>query len=106
MRINMPYIIHGIQEIAFNPLAERGGRDYGNLYVCVGDGGCLEKGYPFLTHSVEKIWGTILRISPEKPADGHHGYSIPADNPFFDAKNDDTLKAIFAYGFKNPHRIT
>ena len=63
-RVNMVTGIHGIQEITFNPLAKPGDKDYGMLYIGVGDGGCVEEGYPFLTHSIEKIWGTILRIDP------------------------------------------
>jgi glucose/arabinose dehydrogenase len=106
IRINMPHIIHGIQEIAFNPLAKPGDKDYGMLYVCVGDGGAVEKGYPFLTHSPEKILGTILRIDPTGNNSSNGKYGIPQDNPFAKSQHADTLKEIYAIGFKNPHRIT
>jgi cytochrome c2 len=48
LRVNMVTDIHGIQEITFNPLAKPGDKDYGMLYICVGEGGSAEAGYPFL----------------------------------------------------------
>jgi glucose/arabinose dehydrogenase/mono/diheme cytochrome c family protein len=106
LRVNMPYVIHGIQEIAFNPLAKPGNKDYGKLFVGVGDGGCVEIGYPFLTHNLEKIWGTILRIDPSGSNSTNGKYGIPIDNPFAKSQNTKTLREIYAWGFKNPHRIT
>jgi hypothetical protein len=61
MRINMVSGIHGVQEIAFNPLSKKGNEDYGLLYIGVGDGGAVENGYQFLAHDKEKVWGSILR---------------------------------------------
>lgn len=106
LRVNVVTGIHGMQEIAFNPLAKPGDKDYGLLYIGIGDGGCVEEGYGFLAHSTEKIWGTILRINPQgsNSANGHYG--IPADNPFAQNSNTQTVKEIYAYGFRNPHRIT
>jgi glucose/arabinose dehydrogenase len=98
--------IHGLQEIAFNPLAKKGDKDYGMLYIGIGDGGSVEKGYPFLIHSIEKIWGTILRIDPAGRNSGNGKYGIPADNPFAKSSDEKTLKEIYAYGFRNPHRIS
>ncbi|MEO8762763.1 MAG: PQQ-dependent sugar dehydrogenase [Ginsengibacter sp.] len=106
LRINMPYIIHGIQEITFNNLVKPGKKDYGMLYVGVGDGGCVEQGYPFLTHSPEKIWGTILRIDPLGRNSSNGQYGIPFDNPYTKNQDKNTLREIYALGFKNPHRIT
>lgn len=103
-RVNMVSGIHGVQEITFNPLSKPGDKDYGKLYIGVGDGGCVENGYAFLAHSTEKIWGTVLRINPmgKNSTNGHYG--IPADNPF--AKNNKAVGEVYAYGFRNPHRIT
>ena len=105
-RVNMVTGIHGTQEITFNPLAKPGDQDYGLLYIGVGDGGSVEQGYPFLAHSKDKIWGTILRIDPagNNSANGHYG--IPQSNPFVKDENTQTLTEIYAYGFRNPHRIT
>ena len=106
LRISMVAGIHGVQEITFNPLAKTGDNDYGLLYIGVGDGGAVEEGYPFLAHSREKIWGTVLRIDPTGKNSSNGQYGIPADNPFVNAQNSRTLKEIYSYGFRNPHRIT
>src|SRR5215203_2012088 len=105
-RVNMVQGIHGVQQIAFDPLAKKGDKDYGLLYVCIGDAGSVEKGYPFLVHSLEKIWGTILRIDPAGKNSSNGKYGIPADNPFTKVRSAKVLKEIYAYGFRNPHRIS
>jgi mono/diheme cytochrome c family protein len=105
-RIDMESQIHGMQEMVFNPLAKAGDEDYGLLYVGIGDGGSAEHGYPFLCHSTEKMWGTVIRIDPLGRNSDNGNYGIPANNPFAKSENSQTRKEIFAYGFRNPHRIT
>ncbi len=105
-RVNMVSGIHGVQEIIFNPLAKPGDEDYGFLYIGVGDGGSAENSYPFLCHSKEKIWGSIVRIDPSGNNSANGRYGIPRKNPFAESKNPKTVKEVFAYGFRNPHRIT
>lgn len=105
-RVNMVGANHGIQEITFNPLAKPGDEDYGLLYIGVGDGGSVERGYPFLAHSPDKVWGTILRINPTGRNSANGKYGIPAANPFTKAAHTKKLGEIYAYGFRNPHRIT
>jgi glucose/arabinose dehydrogenase/mono/diheme cytochrome c family protein len=105
-RVNMVSGIHGVQEITFNPLSKPGDEDYGLLYIGIGDGGCVEDGYPFLAHSQEKIWGTILRIDPKGSNSANGQYGIPPQNPFTKSQNTKTLREIYAYGFRNPHHIT
>jgi glucose/arabinose dehydrogenase/mono/diheme cytochrome c family protein len=105
-RVNMVTGIHGVQEITFNPLSKPGSEDYGLLYIGVGDGGAVENGYPFLAHSTEKIWGTVLRIDPSGRNSVNGQYGIPANNPFTQNQDGKTLREIYAYGFRNPHRIT
>jgi glucose/arabinose dehydrogenase/mono/diheme cytochrome c family protein len=103
-RINFVTGIHGMQELTFNPLAKPGNKDYGLLYIGIGDGGCVENGFPSLAHDPAKPWGSIFRIDPKGTNSANKKYGIPADNPFI---NDNTkLKEIYAYGFRNPHRIT
>ena len=97
-RANMVHSFHGVQEITFNPLAKAGDEDYGLLYVGVGDGSSVEMGYPFLAHSKDKVWGAILRIDPKGNNSKNRHYGIPKTNPF--------SNEIFAYGFRNPHRIS
>jgi len=105
-RVNMMSDIHGVQEITFNPLSKPGDEDYGMLYIGVGDGGTVGLGYAFLTHSIEKIWGTILRIDPMGRNSDNGQYGIPKNNPFAQNQHTKTLREIYAYGFRNPHRIT
>ena len=106
MRIDMVSGIHGVQEIIFNPMVKPGEDDYGNLYIGVGDGGSAENGFSFLTHHPDKIWGSILRINPMGRNSNNGQYGIPEQNPF--AKNPDinTVREIYADGFRNPNRIT
>lgn len=106
LRINMVTGIHGVQEITFNPLAKPGNEDYGLLYIGVGDGGSVEEGFPFLAHSQEKIWGTVLRINPAGKNSANSCYGVPQQNPFAKLLNTKKVREIYAYGFRNPHRIT
>jgi glucose/arabinose dehydrogenase/mono/diheme cytochrome c family protein len=101
-RINMVKQIHGMQEIAFNPYAKPGSEDYGLLYIGIGDGGCVEDGFPFITHDKTKPWGSVLRIDPLGRNSKNGKYGIPKSNPF--VKNG--LGEIYANGFRNPHRIS
>jgi len=106
MRINMVTGIHGVQEIAFNPLARKGEADYGLLYIGVGDGGAVENGHQSLAHSKEKVWGSILRIDPAGKNSANGQYGIPSGNPFSHDPDPHALKEIYAYGFRNPHRFS
>lgn len=105
-RANMVGSFHGVQEITFNPLAERGDEDYGLLYVGVGDGASVELGYPFLVRNEDKFWGSIIRIDPSGKDSKNGQYGIPASNPFARSKNPNTVRERYAFGFRNPHRIT
>lgn len=105
MRIDMVTQIHGVQEIAFNPLAKPGDSDYGLLYVGIGDGGSAESGYPFLCTGNETIWSSVIRIDPKGNNSNNGKYGIPSTNPFAKSDNPNLVKEIFAYGFRNPHRI-
>lgn len=106
MRVNVISVVHGMQEIAFNPMAKKGDTDYGFLYIGIGDGGAAENGYSFLTNKEEQIWGKILRIDPQGRNSKNGKYGIPATNPYAKSTNKKALKEIFASGFRNPHRIT
>ena len=105
-RINMVTGMHGVQEITFNPLAKAGDEDYGLLYIGIGDGACVQSGYPFLVQDTSKPWGTIFRIDPRGSNSANGQYGIPPSNPFVHAGDDQALGEIYAYGFRNPHRIT
>jgi glucose/arabinose dehydrogenase/mono/diheme cytochrome c family protein len=101
-RINMVKQIHGMQEIAFNPNPKPGTEDYGLLYIGIGDGGCVEDGFPEITHNIKKPWGSVFRIDPLGKNSKNGQYGIPESNPY--VKNG--LGEVYANGFRNPHRIS
>lgn len=103
-RIDMVTGMHGVQEITFNPNSKPGDDDYGLLYISIGDGACVEAGYPFLAGKTSRPWGTIFRIDPAGKNSTNGKYGIPTANPF--VKEPNALGEIYAYGFRNPHRIT
>lgn len=104
-RINMPTPIHGVQEITFNRLVKRGNKDYGLLYIGIGDGGSVEIGYPLVSTQPQKIWGSIIRIDPLGNNSRNSQYGIPEDNPFSKNNSGKFAGEVYAWGFRNPHRI-
>ncbi len=103
MRIDMYGNAHGCQELTFNPLAKPGDADYGLLYLGVGDGSGGIR-YPTLCCRKDKVWGAVLRIDPAGNNSANGQYGIPKDNPF--ANDPDAQGEVWAYGFRNPHRIS
>lgn len=103
LRINVVDQIHGMQEIAFNPYARPNDQDYGLLYIGVGDGGAVEKGYPFIARNKNHVWGKVLRIDPAGRTSKNSQYGIPKSNPFV---GKDGLDEVYAAGFRNPNRIS
>lgn len=106
LRINMVGQSHGVQEIVFNPLARRVDEDYGLLYIGVGDGGSAERGILHINKGPEHIWSSILRIDPAGRNSANGKYGIPGSNPFASSDNPRALGEVYAYGFRNPHKIT
>ncbi|MEO8763280.1 MAG: PQQ-dependent sugar dehydrogenase [Ginsengibacter sp.] len=106
LRIDLVTDSHGVQEITFNPLSKAGDKDYGMLYMSIGDGGSVQVGYSFLLQGGRKILGSIIRIDPLGRNSTNGKYGIPAGNPFAGNKSGNVLEEIYAYGFRNPHRIT
>jgi mono/diheme cytochrome c family protein len=104
LRINLPTGIHGLQQISFNNLAKPGNEDYGLMYLGIGDGGSTEIGHPLVSPVPDRIWGSILRINPMGKNSRNGQYGIPSTNPF--AKNENDVREIYAYGFRNPHRFS
>jgi len=105
LRLGFATYIHGIQQIDFNPTARPGNRDFGLLYVAVGDGGIgtstsvpQDLGVPF---------GKLLRLDPlgTNGANGANGkYGVPRINPF--SGKTGALGEIFAFGMRDPHRFS
>lgn len=104
LRVDMASGAHTFQELNFNPLAAPGSPEYGKLYLGIGDASLALQRYPGFCDNYEHIWGSVIRIDPLGRDSRNGKYGIPADNPF--VNTPDALPEIWAYGFRNPHRIT
>ncbi len=104
LRVNTPSTAHGFQDINFAPVTESD-PDYGMLYIGCGDGGANNLKMPELCHDTRSLLGTLMHIDPSGTdgANGHYG--IPASNPFAHDSDPAVRKEIWAYGFRNPHRM-
>lgn len=105
LRVYFPGTIHCAQEIAFNPAAVVGDEDYGLLYICLGEGGSYLKGYWQNEQRLDSPMGAVLRIDPSGGNSANGRYGIPATNPWAGASDPGVIQEIYAYGFRNPHRI-
>jgi glucose/arabinose dehydrogenase len=102
LRIGFGGQIHGIQEINFNPTAKRGDRDYGLLYLAVGDGGQGVRTTD--PQNMGMPHGKLLRIDPSGTNSANGQYGIPPANPFVGQAG--ALGEIYAVGFRDPHRFS
>jgi mono/diheme cytochrome c family protein len=105
-RINMVSGAHGVQEFAFDPNAAPSEETYGLLHIGIGDGSSVQLGYPSVVGSNENALGAIFRIDPFGRNSPNKQYGIPPSNPFARHENPKVVKEIYAYGFRNPHRIS
>lgn len=95
LEFDQPYSNHNGGQIAFGP--------EGYLYIAVGDGG--SGGDPQGNgQNRNTLLGTILRIDVDK-SEGSKNYSIPSDNPFV-GSSEGFQKEIYAYGLRNPWRLS
>ena len=118
LRVGFNDVVHPMGDLIFNPLAHPGDADYRNLYIASGDGGAGEASGP--THTIPQrldvLQGKLLRITPDlnvRPADAlspNGRYRIPATgpdpNPFVTLSLPGVRGEIYAYGFRNPHRVS
>jgi glucose/arabinose dehydrogenase/mono/diheme cytochrome c family protein len=105
LRLHAPTFGHGCQEISFIPGLDKSHREYGLLYVGFGDGGSNNIKRPELGRHHKSFLGSILRIDPAGNNSKNGKYGIPPDNPFVKESDPQTVKEIYAYGFRNPHRL-
>ena len=105
LRLHAPNFGHGCQDLAFIPGLKKDDPDYGLLYVGYGDGGSNNIKHPEFGHHLKSFLGTIMRIDPAGTNSRNGKYGIPAGNPFVNEVGTATVKEIYAYGFRNPHRL-
>ncbi len=104
LRLKQPFANHNGGLIAFNPTAQPGDVDYGNLYVAVGDAGSSndpqENG-----QNEGNPYGALLRIDPLGNNSGNGKYGLVADNDFASDSDSGTLAEIYSSGLRNPQRF-
>lgn len=105
LRLHAPTFAHGAQDIGFIPNVDKKDPDYGLLYLGYGDGGSNNIKLPELGHHLRSFLGAILRIDPRGNNSKNKKYGIPAGNPFVNESDPLTIREIYAYGFRNPHRL-
>lgn len=113
LRVQLNHRIHPLGEVVFHPMARRGEPEWRVMYIGFGDSGSGElrtiaRPNP---QRLDTLVGKILRIIPD-PAEhvatstlSENGrYRIPNDNPF--VSKPGAKKEIWAYGLRNPHRLS
>ncbi|GAA4403767.1 PQQ-dependent sugar dehydrogenase [Nibrella viscosa] len=94
LTFNQPYANHNGGKLLFGP--------DGYLYISTGDGG--SGGDPQNNGQTKNtLLGKILRIDVNSTEKGNYG--IPADNPF-KGNQDGVREEIYAYGLRNPWRMS
>lgn len=104
IRFEQPFGNHNGGQLGFNPLASSRSADFGLLYLGFADGG--SGGDPLeLAQNLHAPFGKLLRIDPLGKSSANGKYGIPADNPFANDGNPNTLGEIYAFGLRNPQRF-
>jgi glucose/sorbosone dehydrogenase len=109
-------LTHPMGAVEFNPTAKPGDQDYGLLYTSGSDHGFSNGGGPnsstaSQTQRLDSIMTAILRFDPRSPkvtggVKGLGDYTIPMANKFAADGDPKTLGEIYAYGFRNAHRLS
>jgi hypothetical protein len=109
-------LTHPMGTAEFNPTARPGDSDYGLLYTSGSDHGFSNGGGPnsntaSQTQRPDSIITAILRFDPRSPSatggtKGLGDYTIPIANKFAADSDPGTLGEIYAYGFRNAHRLS
>lgn len=107
---------HPFGHLEFNPTSKPGAPDYGLLYTSGSDlgfsnGGGPNATNPAQTQRLDTVVGAVLRIDPRSPSvsgglKGIGDYTVPPINKFAADGDPNTLGEIYAYGFRNAHRLS
>lgn len=109
-------LTHPFGFVGFNPTAKPGDVDYGLIYTSGSDlgfsnGAGPKANNPTQVQRLDTVVGAILRFDPRSPSvtggtKGLGDYTIPPANKFAADGDPKTLGEIYAYGFRNAHRIS
>jgi hypothetical protein len=113
LRVQLNTRSHPMGDLIFNPTARPGDPDWRVLYLECGDGASGESKIAEIRPNpqrLDNLVGKILRIVPDlsehaatSTVSENGRYRIPNDNPFVSTPG--ARKEIWAYGFRNPHRL-
>ena len=113
MRLQLNSRIHPMGEMTFNPAARPGDPDWRVMYIGAGDSGAGEQRDSRRANPqrLDTLVGKILRILPDlrertatSTVSDNGRYRVPNDNPFVSIAG--AKKEIWAYGVRNPHRMS
>lgn len=114
MRLQLTSVSHPMSELIFDPAAKPGSPDWRVLYITVGDGAAGESMNLAIRSNPQRLddlVGKVLRIIPDldehtdsSSVSDNGRYRIPNDNPF--ASVQGAHKEIWAYGLRNPERMS
>jgi hypothetical protein len=113
MRLQLNSRIHPMGEVVFHPAARPGDAEWRVMYIGSGDGGAGEQRTAARPNPqrLDTLVGKILRIIPDptehraaSTLSDNGRYRIPNDNPF--TTKPGARKEIWAYGLRNPHRLS
>jgi hypothetical protein len=113
LRVQLNTRSHPLGDLIFNPAARPGDADWRVLYLECGDGASGESTIAAIRPNpqrLDNLVGKILRIIPDlnehaaaSTVSENGRYRVPNDNPF--VAEPGARKEIWAYGFRNPHRL-
>src|SRR3989454_3825857 len=114
LRVQLNTRSHPMGDLIFNPTARRGDSDWRVLYMECGDGASGESTNVAIRSNPQRLdnfEGKILRVIPDlnehtstSTVSDNGRYRIPNDNAFVSTPG--ARKEIWAYGFRNPHRLS
>ena len=109
-------LTHPMGAVEFDPTARPGSPDYGLIYTSGSDHGFSNGGGPHASNPaqgqrLDSVITAILRIDPRPPSvtggvKGLGDYTVPPANVFAADHDPKTLGEIYAYGFRNAHRLS
>ncbi len=114
LRVQLNTTSHPLGDMIFNPAARAGDPDWRVLYLECGDSASGESNDSRMRSNpqrLDNLLGKILRIIPDlnehasssRPSSNGR-YRVPNDNPFVSTTG--ARPEIFAYGLRNPHRLS
>jgi Glucose / Sorbosone dehydrogenase len=113
LRVQLNTRSHPMGDLLFNPTVRAGDPDWRVLYLECGDGASGESQIAAIRSNpqrLDNLVGKILRIVPDlnehvttSKVSENGRYRVPNDNPFVSTPG--ARREIWAYGFRNPHRL-